>query len=287
MRRTLQNAPLSVRALGPAELGAALRILQRDPIANAPVTARVQHSRLDPWKLGGELWGWWRAGRLESLCYAGANTVPVGAGPDAVRAFAERARRYGRRCTSVVGPRQPTELLWQLLEPEWGPAREIRVPQPLLAAERPDPAVPADPLVRRVAPHEYEAFLPACVAMFTEEVGLSPLSGQDGGRLYRAGVAELIASGRAFARFEDGRVVFKAEVGVVTDQVCQVQGVWMDPAHRGRGLAAPAMTAVMQLARREIAPTISLYVNDYNLTARALYRRVGFHEVGTMMSVLF
>jgi len=32
---------------------------------------------------------------------------------------------------------------------------------------------------------------------------------------------------------------------------------------------------------------VSLYVNDFNTPARAAYRRVGFAEVGTFMSVLF
>ena len=38
------------------------------------------------------------------------------------------------------------------------------------------------------------------------------------------------------------------------------------------------MAAVVQLA--EVVPTVSLYVNDYNLPARATYARVGFTEVG-------
>ena len=28
---------------------------------------------------------------------------------------------------------------------------------------------------------------------------------------------------------DDGQVVFKAELGAVTPEVCQVQGVWVDP----------------------------------------------------------
>ena len=66
--------------------------------------------------------------------------------------------------------------------------------------------------------------------------------------------------------------------------VCQVQGVWLDPALRGRGLAAPAMAAVVQLART-IAPTVTLYVNDYNLPARATYPRVGFDDIGEFATI--
>jgi predicted GNAT family acetyltransferase len=47
------------------------------------------------------------------------------------------------------------------------------------------------------------------------------------------------------------------------------------------------MAAVVQACLRDIAPTVSLYVNDYNAAARATYRRVGFQDAGTFMSVLF
>jgi len=122
--------------------------------------------------------------------------------------------------------------------------------------------------------------------MFTEEVGISPFNG-DGGALYRARVAELIAQGRAFARIEDGRVVFKAEVGAATAQACQIQGVWVEPELRGRGISNGGMASVVMQAQATIAPLVSLYVNDFNAPARAAYRKVGFAEVGAFMSVLF
>jgi len=262
-----------------------MALLGRNPVANAFVAARVHAVGLDPWKLGGELWGHLVGGKLAALCYTGANLVPVEAGPEAVDAFADRARRRGRRSSSIVGPRSSTERLWDQLEPYWGPARDVRRCQPLLAISAP-PQVRADPRVRRVAPHELDAVLPACIAMFTEEVGVSPV-GSDGGTLYRSRVNELIVAGRSFARFDGGEVVFKAEIGSVTPQACQVQGVWVHPERRGEGLSVAGMAAVVAIALADVAPVVSLYVNDFNLPARAAYRRVGFAEVGTFMSVLF
>ncbi|MFI6449268.1 GNAT family N-acetyltransferase [Kitasatospora sp. NPDC050543] len=282
------RALATTRVLEAEDLADTLEVLHRDPVANAFVATRVEAVGLDPWRLGGEMWGWYdENGSLESLCYAGANLVLVNAGPEAVRAFAERARRQGRRCSSIVGPAGSTAALWALLERSWGPAREVRAHQPLLATALPSTEVAPDPLVRRVRRNEVETLMPACVAMFTEEVGVSPLAG-DGGLLYQARVAELISTGRSFARItEAGEVVFKAEIGAVTRGACQIQGVWVAPEYRGQGLSESGMAAVLEVALREVAPVVSLYVNDYNLRARAAYRRVGFREVGAFMSVLF
>jgi predicted GNAT family acetyltransferase len=275
----------SLRVLRQDDLPEVLALLGRDPLAHVFVESRVRAMGLDPVRLSGEIWGHVVDGQVRALCHSGANLVPVEAGLEASRIFADRLRRQGRRCATIVGPRESVAPLWELLEPAWGPAREVRPYQPLMATATPSP-VPADPLVRRVRPEEIDVLLPACVAMFTEEVGVSPVAA-DGGAAYRIRVAELIRGGRAFARIDDGRVVFKAEIGSVTPSACQVQGVWVAPDLRGHGLSAPGMAAVVDISLREIAPIVGLYVNDFNAAARACYRRVGMTDRGTFMSVLF
>ena len=126
--------------------------------------------------------------------------------------------------------------------------------------------------MRRTAKEEGDILYPACVAMYTEEVGISPEV--DGGKdLYRARVNQLIGRGWSFSRIEDGRVVFKAEVACATPSACQIQGVYVDPEMRGRGLCAAGMATVVETCLREIAPAVSLYVNAHNAPARAAYRR--------------
>jgi predicted GNAT family acetyltransferase len=274
----------AARPLTAADLPALRPLLDRDPIANCFVASRVEAAGLDPWRLGAELWGY-GTGRLDAACFAGANLVPVGDAPAALAAFADRARRQGRRCSSIVGPAHAVAALWERLEPHWGPAREVRARQPLLATRTPA-GIAGDPKVRRVSMAELDLLMPACVAMFTEEVGTSPL-GNDNGAAYRARVRDLVLAGRAFARIEGGQVLFKAELGAVSVRACQVQGVWVHPEHRGRGLGTLGTAAVVDEALRSVAPVVSLYVNDYNLPARRAYQRVGFENVGTFSSVLF
>jgi predicted GNAT family acetyltransferase len=274
-----------VRVLRDADRQQVDAVLDSEPVAGAFVAARVAAHGVSRWRLGAYLWGYAPEGRIESLCYSGANLVPVGASSAALRAFASMAREQGRICSSIVGPAESVLPLWSDLEPEWGAARDVRARQPLLATNRPAP-VPVDSSVRRAEMRDFEALMPACVAMYTEEVGVSPL-GWDGGATYRARVAELIRAGRSYVRVEDGEVVFKAELGAVSRHACQVQGVWVRPEWRGKGIATGGVAAVVADALAGVAPMVSLYVNDYNAAARAVYDRCGFSQVGTFATVLF
>ncbi len=139
--------------------------------------------------------------------------------------------------------------------------------------------------MRLVRPRELDVILPSCIAMFTEEVGVSPI-GADGGAAYRARMADLIGAGRSFARIERrqgdlqggdrrGHAACLPGAGSLGSADC-----------RGRGHAARGMAAVVAAAL-QMAPVVTLYVNDFNAPARAAYKRVGFSQVGTFMSVLF
>lgn len=285
MLRTKPWRSTSLRLLTDHDRDEVLALCDRDAVGNVFVSARIRASSLDPSRLGGQVWGYCEGGQLTSLCYSGANLVPVEATPDAITAFAAKARLQGRRCSSIVGPAPAVSQLWSMLSPYWGSPRDVRSVQPVLAISGPGLVEP-DPHVRLVRPHELDVVLPSCIAMFTEEVGVSPI-GADGGVAYRARMADLIGAGRSFARIEDdGKVLFKAEIGAVTPLACQVQGVWVPPDARGRGHAGRGMAAVVAAAL-QLAPLVSLYVNDFNAPARAAYRRVGFTQAGTFMSVLF
>ncbi len=275
------SAEGETRPLTSADSPALRRLLDTDPVTHCFVA-----SRLDALggRIGADLWGYFRGDELVSALHIGANIVPVNTDADARAAFADRLLRTGRRGSSFVGPADEVLDLWSRVERRWGRPREIRAAQPLLAMDR-DSVVAPDPLVRPALPHEIDILVPACVAMFTEEVGISPVSG-GAAAAYRARIAELVHARRALVRMEQGLVVFKAEIGALSSTVCQVQGVWVAPARRGEGLSVPGMSAVVHYARRSIAPTVSLYVNDYNHAARACYAAVGFGQVGEFATVL-
>jgi uncharacterized protein len=273
-----------VRVLGPADLPAALEVLATDPVPNVFVEYRTRLTQLDQRWLGGQMWGYEAEGRLAAMCHVGANMVPVAGTPESCAAFARRAVGQRRLSSTIVGPREAVELLWSDLAGSWGDPREMRWDQPHLEIST-RPLVQPDPDVRRTQTDEVDTLYPACVAMYQEEVGVSPEL--DGGRnLYRARVSQLVNRGWSFSRIEGGRVVFKAEVACATPAACQIQGVWVHPDRRNEGLCTGGIAAVVDIALREIAPTVSLYVNAHNTAARTAYERVGFCQSTTFSTIM-
>lgn len=286
-----RRSPTQRSVVTDVDLRAAAELCGRDPVATVLAAMRIESVLAAGAGRGGAtVWGMQRGGVLDALCWMGANMVPVcdPQDTDALDAFAEKARRYGRRCSSIVGEARPVLGLWDRLAPSWGPARDVRPDQPSLVIGG-APAVAADPQVRPARPDEFDLVLPASVHMFLEEVGYSPLNG--GAGAYEARVRALVDAGRTFVRIEDGpdgpEVVFKADLGAVSSGVAQVQGVWVVPRLRGRRLSEPGMAAVVELTLGRVAPLVSLYVNSYNVAALACYRRVGFRQVGTYATILF
>jgi len=274
------------------DLREAARLCAADPVVSVLAAARIEAALAGGAQSAGRsAWGLNRDGRLAALCWVGANLVPVcdPGDSEALDAFAAAAMRQGRRCSSIVGDAPVVLELWRRLRPTWGEAREVRADQPSMVIDHP-PSVEADASVRRSVPADLGVLMPACVQMFIEEVGYSPLEAGPGA--YESRVRGLVEDGRSFVRVDAGRdgrpaVTFKAELGAVSAAVAQVQGVWVAPEQRRAGLATAGMAAVVASTLATVAPTVSLYVNHYNTGALTAYERVGFRRVGTYATVLF
>jgi len=284
VRAPWSRATARVRPLTEADRVEAEAILTARPVTS--ILAAVHLEAIGRGYDGAQMLGVEEGDHLTAVCWAGANLVPVGA-VEAMPTLASWVRRRGRRSSSVVGSAELVHALWSELSDSWPTPREVRANQPALVITGP-PAVPGDARVRLADSGDFDVMFPASVAMFTEEVGYDPTRSGGG---YAQYVRGLLATRRSFVVTEDRggnrRVVFKADIGALWGGIAQVQGVWVHPERRGRGLAPAAMAAVVDQIQAGVAPTVSLYVNDYNAAARAVYAKVGFVQAETYATVLF
>jgi len=271
-----------VRALRPEDLDDLRLLINKHPVRHSLVASRLEHAT-DVSSIAPSFLGAFLDSRLSSALMLGANLVPIATTHSTRRVLAEQVHNSWHNCLSLVGQADEVLDLWHLLEPQWGNAREVREVQPFMSIERAS-AIEIDERVRYSAKADLEALLPACIAMFTEEVGVSPI--QNGSTAYRQRVSEIVSNRRSFIRMDGDEVVFKAEVSSVGNDVAQLQGVWVNPRYRGLGLAAPAIAAVVRFVLQDMASVVTLYANSYNTAALASYRRVGFTQTDTFATVL-
>lgn len=281
MNRTGQRP----RVLGIADAELILEGLDTDPVTDVFLDSRLR-PQLAAGRLTDTVMGCRAPDRSVSLCWLGTNVVPTAnTTPDAAVAYAEQVRTTGMWFSSLWGPREPVTQMWEHLRSDVRAPRAIRDPQQFMALTG-DPLVAPDPDVVRVGPGDFDEYYAASVEFSIEELGSSP-EAFGGGSYYRARVRSLIEAGHAFGRFENGELVAKADLALVTSSATQVQGVWVRRRNRGRGLAAPVVSAACAVARAEIASTVTLYVNDFNIAARRTYARLGFVETAEFMTLLW
>jgi ribosomal protein S18 acetylase RimI-like enzyme len=259
-------------------------LVDRDPGATAFVDSQVAGTRGAAGSGGSFYLGRFDGEELVAACWVGSNVVPIECGLEDAQVFGRHLLHLHKRFASVFGPREATLALWSELSRGRQRAFAVRERQPLMVTDRVPEGLEVG-LVRRAWPSDGPELLPACVAMFQEELGYSPFV--NGEAAYRQRVDWMVRAGHALVETDAaGRVLFKAELGVVTQRATQIQGVWMHPDRRGLGLAESRMADVIRLSLA-VAPVVSLYVNDYNERALRTYARVGFHTVGEFATVLF
>jgi ribosomal protein S18 acetylase RimI-like enzyme len=278
-RQAARSSRLQVRPLGREDQALALAALARNPVRDVFIASRILHdgalTSLGP----SPLWGAFDAAdELRGLLHVGPNLVPATDDLEACEALATAAGGlYPTRM--LVGERTTVELLWAMIGAAYPAPREVRRRQ-LVYALDPD-RLPSDPHARppgraRLAERSDEdRVLRLSAAMYTEEMGENPMARDPDG--YRRRVRMLISRGWTYVYEVRGQLHFKMDVGCASDRTAQIQGVYVPPDLRGRGVATTAMTACCALAFAR-HPNLSLYVNDFNTPAVALYERLGFHR---------
>lgn len=230
--------------------------------------------------------------RMQQLCEQNRG----GKGPVPLLQMLQPSLRDGCDHRARVLSERPNQPLLYL-PPENDLARFYTAELPELPAHLPAPLKPGESLLigepagepagyaRLATSADLGELLPAAAAMFTEEVGFDPIARYGDG--YAARLRTLIAGQRsAIVTDVNGRVIFKADAGIVNLDAAQVQGVWLHPDYRGYGLAKPFFAAAAQILQRQY-PHLSLYVNDYNARALAMYRGTGWEQIGQFSTIIF
>ena len=277
-RQAARPSRLRVRPIGRQDQPLALEALDRNPVRDVFIASRILHdgalTSLGP----SPLWGAFDGDHLRGLLHVGPNLVPATDDEAACEALATAAGGlYPTRM--LVGERRTVELLWSLIGPSLPAPREVRRRQYVYAVDPGrlvrDPHHWAPGIARLAERSDEDRVLKLSAAMYTEEMGENPMARDPDG--YRRRVRMLISRGWTYVYETAGQLQFKMDVGCASTRTAQIQGVYVPPSLRGHGVGTTAMSACCALAF-DRHPNLSLYVNDFNVPAVALYERIGFER---------
>jgi ribosomal protein S18 acetylase RimI-like enzyme len=216
------------------------------------------------------------AGRLAGVALVGHVTQVEARAPEALRALA-RAALDCSTAHVIMGEQRRIRSFWRHYAGAGQPfrlaCRELLLVQSSPAGER-DTADGGAESLRPATAADLPLVMPAQAAMAVEECGVNPLEVDPEG--FRARCARRVARGRVWVAVgAGGRLDFKADVMAETPEAVYLEGVYVRPGARGRGIGRRCMT---QLGRELLARSraVCLLVNEGNLEAQSFYRKIGF-----------
>ena len=269
-----------IQPVSPAMQARALEYLARAPYENVFLSHVVLHDRPPDTRrnvavaVDGDA--------VTGVVYCGRQLV-IAAEPAALPAFGEYAKQHrGERM--IVGERATVRAFWEIVRSWHLPPRIVRDRQLVMAIDRGRlRPVERRVLVRSAKIEEWGAVADGSAEMVRQELEYDPRRGSAD---FTAGIRAMIERRLWWVGTDDGRLCFFCHIGPSSEQTLQLQGIWTPPELRGRGLATAALAAICDRLL-DVTPTLSLYVNDFNAAAIALYRRVGFEHVADFQTILF
>jgi hypothetical protein len=218
--------------------------------------------------------------RLEGVALIGHATLIEARTSRAMREFGLVAQTH-KRTHMIMGEVDAVEEFWNYYADEGQEMR--RACRELLFELRHAMDVGEEAgEMRRANLGDLDQIVPVQAAMAEFESGINPSEVDPDG--FRARCARRIEMGRVWVMEEGGKLIFKADILADTPDVIYLEGVWVSPTERGKGIGRKCLR---QLCRDLLTRTksVCLLVNEESERAHTFYRMCNFKMRGVYDSI--
>jgi uncharacterized protein len=280
MSRPLTETGVRLEPIAPSNETLAIEYLSRSPYVNVFLMYLILHDIVPTTRQ--RIWIAMDGGRVCGAIYFGRQ-LTLACDDSALVPLAREARRHrGERM--IIGERRTVRAFWDLAREWHQPPRLVRDRQPVMILDRKrlrpyERAV----TIRLARTDEWQAVVTSSALLIEQELAYDP---RRAGADFSQNVRGMIERKLWWVGEHDGRLCFFCNIGPWSARTAQLQGIWTPPELRRQGLAASAFGGICDRLL-DTVPTLSLYVNDFNEAAIALYQRIGFEHVANFQTLLF
>ena len=251
-----------------------IRFLEMRPVHTVVMTSFIQDNGIESASNRGQFYGYRnRAGELEGVALIGHTTLVEARSEDALTTLALKARESETPINIMMSDGNSIESFWQY----YSSGNQ----QPRLVCEERLFEIKHPVMVREEVPGLRLATLaelmPVAVAHASvafEESGVDPMQKDREGYLKR--VARRIEQGRVWVVFdEENNLLFKADVIAETADVMYLEGIYVSPENRGKGLGANCLSQLSRILLEKVK-YVCLLSNVEFSQAHNAYLRAGF-----------
>lgn len=250
-----------------------LGFLKLRPVHTVVMTSFIQDNGLESPSNRGIFYGYRNfAGELEGVTLIGHTTLVEARSEDALIALALKARESETPIHIMMSDGNSIESFWQYYSNDEQEPRLVceerlfEIKHPVIVRE----AVPG------LRPAVAEELMPVAIAhaeVAFEESGVNPLEKDRDGYLKR--VLRRIEQGRVWVVFEDGKLIFKADVIAETTDVSYLEGIYVNSEHRGKGVGANCLSQLSRVLLEKVKYVCLLSNVDFQQAHNA-YLKAGF-----------
>lgn len=243
------------------------------PLHTVVMTSFIQDNGLENELNRGKYFGYRNAnGKLEGVALIGHTTLVEGRSEEAMMAFAIAARQSETPIYVMMSDGNSIEKFWHLYKQDGSQPRlvcteklfELKFPLLVQKCEWDVRLAKVDELSQIAEAHAEVAFL---------ESGTNPMEKDREGFLKRC--LRRIEKERTFVVFENGKLVFKADVVAETDDVVYLEGVYVSPEYRGKGVA-PSCLSKLSVNLLQRVENICMLSNLKFESAHRSFEKAGF-----------
>jgi predicted GNAT family acetyltransferase len=267
-----------VRPLTEFDRDEALTFLRKAPIDAIHLIGRIEDHGMVSAAHRGQFFGYYENEILLGVALLGHSIVIFG-NDSSLQHFAQATIECKAECQVIFGSHNQIEKYGTYLENLGRQTRLVRLHQ-WLVCEHPSLSLKQLQL-RRATMEELDALTEIHAEMAFVASGMDPHIRDWQG--FRNLMAERIERGRVWVKLEEGQIVFKVDVVNHTKSASYIEGIWVHPEYRGKGIATICVSELVHRLFRK-GSVVCLVVAPDEKGAARVYEKVGFVSTGEYQS---